>query len=96
LRCEYLRNPLGIDARQPRFSWVLAHTGRGQKQSAFQILVATRPELLGQDEGNQWDSGKVESEDSIQVPYNGKPLESGHAYSCEVGSGQYAFRLTGQ
>jgi len=84
LRCEYLRNPLGIDARQPRFSWVLAHTGRGQKQSAYQVLVATRPELLGQDEGNQWDSGKVESEDSIQVPYNGKPLESGHAYSWKV------------
>ncbi len=40
LRCEYLSNPLGIDVKQPRFFWVLDHTERGQKQSAYELLVA--------------------------------------------------------
>ena len=43
MRCEYLVKPLGIDVRQPRFAWVLGHTERGQKQTAYQVLVATRP-----------------------------------------------------
>ncbi len=84
LRCEYLSNPLGIDVRQPRFAWVLEHSERGQKQSAYQVLVATRPSVLGEDKGDAWDSGKVESDDSTQVAYKGKPLESGHAYDWKV------------
>ena len=84
LRCEYLTNPLGIDVHQPRFAWVLKHTERGQKQTAYQVLVATRSELLGQEKGDQWDSGKVASEDSIQVVYNGRPLESGRTYYWKV------------
>ncbi|MBZ5562838.1 MAG: family 78 glycoside hydrolase catalytic domain, partial [Acidobacteriia bacterium] len=84
LRCEYLSNPLGIDVRQPRFAWVLEHSERGQKQSAYQVLVATRPALLDQDKGDAWDSGKTESDDSTQVAYNGKPLESGRTYYWKV------------
>lgn len=80
LRCEYLSNPLGIDVVRPRFSWVLDHSERGESQSAYQVLVATRPELLDKDQGDQWDSGKVQSEDSTQVEYDGKRLESGQAY----------------
>ncbi len=64
LRCEYLKNPLGIDVLQPRFAWVLAHTERGQKQTAYQVLVASSLELLNQDKGDLWDSGKTASEDS--------------------------------
>ena len=44
LRCEYLSNPLGIDVPQPRFSWVLEHSARGEMQTAYQVLVATRAE----------------------------------------------------
>lgn len=84
LKCEYLSNPLGIDARQPRFSWRLQHTERGQKQSAYQLLVATRPELLDQDKGDHWDTGKLASEESTQVVYAGKPLESGRTYFWKV------------
>ena len=84
LRCEYLSNPLGIDVRQPRFFWVLDHAERGQKQTAYQLLVATRPELLAQDRGDQWDSGNVASDQSTQVVYAGKTLESGRAYSWKV------------
>ena len=84
LKCEYLSNPVGIDVRQPRFAWVLAHTERGQKQSAYQVLVATRPELLAQAQGDQWDPGKVSSHQSTQVVYGGKPLESGRTYYWKV------------
>jgi len=84
LRCEYLKNPLGIDVLQPRFAWVLEHSERGQRQSGHQVLVAARQSVLDQDKGDMWDSGKVVSEDSTQVAYNGKPLESGRTYYWKV------------
>ncbi len=84
LRCEYLTNPVGIDVRLPRFAWVDRHTGRAQVQSAYQLLVASTPELLAQNKGDQWDSGKVASDDPTQVIYNGKPLESDHSYWWKV------------
>ncbi len=84
IRCEYLTNPLGIDVRLPSFAWVDRHTGRAQVQSAYQLLVASSPELLAQNRGDQWDSGKVDSDDPTQVVYNGKALESDHSYWWKV------------
>ena len=76
LRCEYLTNPLGIDVRAPRLSWILQSDQRGEKQTAYQVLVASTPELLARDIGDGWDSGKVASDRSIQVAYTGKSLTS--------------------
>ena len=79
LRCEYLVNPLGIDDCHPRLSWKLAAAiehARGQGQRAYQVLVASDRDLLDQDRGDLWDSGRVESDQSIHVPYAGNPLES--------------------
>ncbi|MCX6635598.1 MAG: hypothetical protein NT090_11040, partial [Acidobacteria bacterium] len=81
LRCEYLTDPLGIDVEKPRLSWVIEDKGqktevRGQKQTAYQVLVASSEELLKKDKGDLWDSGKVASDQSIQVEYHGKPLKS--------------------
>ncbi len=84
LRCEYLSNPLGIDVRQPRLSWALEHTERGQIQTAYQVLVASRPEVIDQDGGDTWDSRKVVSDQSTQVVFAGRPLESGRAYYWKV------------
>jgi len=39
LRCEYLADPVGIDVPQPRLSWVLEHSARGERQTAYQVLV---------------------------------------------------------
>jgi alpha-L-rhamnosidase len=72
LRCEYLENPLGIDAAQPRLSWVLESEQRAEKQMAYQILVAASSESLAQDRGDVWDSGKVNSDQTAQVEYAGK------------------------
>ena len=76
LRCEYHNNPLGIDITSPRLSWITQSDNRGWKQSAYQILVASSQENLDQDRGDLWDSGKVEANQSIQIPYAGKPLLS--------------------
>ncbi len=77
LRCEYLANPLGIDSPQPRLSWRLESDARGAKQSAYRILVASTAELLGKQQGDLWDSGKLASDATVNVPYAGKTLVSG-------------------
>lgn len=76
LRCEYLVNPLGIDAASPRVSWILDSNQRGEKQTAYQILVASSPENLQNGEGDLWDSDKVNSDASSQIVYAGKKLGS--------------------
>ncbi len=84
LRCEYLKNPLGIDVQQPRFSWVLQDDSRDELQSAYQVLVAASRGSLAQNKGDQWDSGKVASGDPSQVAYSGRALESGRTYYWQV------------
>ena len=76
LRCEYCGNPLGIDARTPRLSWQLQSNERGQHQTAYRILVASSPEGLKREKPDLWDSGRLNSDQSIQVHYAGKPLAS--------------------
>jgi alpha-L-rhamnosidase len=77
LRCEYRENPLGIDVDKPRLSWVLKSDKRGQKQTAYRILVASSKKNLQNHWGDLWDSGKVISGQSTQVEYYGELLRSG-------------------
>jgi hypothetical protein len=76
LSCEDRSTPLGIDVAQPRLSWILQSTERGARQTAYQILAATSDARLQQDQGDLWDSGRVASDDTIQIPYAGTPLKS--------------------
>ncbi|MEI8235108.1 MAG: alpha-L-rhamnosidase N-terminal domain-containing protein [Verrucomicrobiota bacterium] len=76
LRCEGIENPQGIDAAKPQLSWMLQSDERGQKQTACQILVASSMEKLAHDEGDLWDSGCVETDQSTRLPYAGKSLGS--------------------
>jgi len=77
LMVEYRVDPLGIDTPRPRLGWILESSGRGKFQSAYQVLVADSPERLRTDQGNLWDSGKVESGESQSVIYAGRALRSG-------------------
>jgi len=77
LRCEYRVNPLGIDSEHPRLSWTLESEERGQRQIAYRILVADSLEGLAREEGPLWDSGRVESSESIHIEYAGLRLQSG-------------------
>jgi alpha-L-rhamnosidase len=87
LRCEYRTNPLGVDTPAPRLSWKLEAANpaaRGLVQSAYQVLVASSETLLLRNQGELWDSGKVNADRSIQVPYGGKPLSSGQVVWWKV------------
>lgn len=76
LRCEYRTNPLGIDVVSPRLSWIVMSDQRNQKQTAWQVLVASDRELLEQDRADLWNSGKVLDDETVAVVYGGKPLRS--------------------
>jgi alpha-L-rhamnosidase len=79
LRCEYMKNPLGVDAPKPALSWEIASAdpaARGVKQTAYQIQAASSPELLAAGKSDLWDSGKVETDQTLLVEYAGKPLAS--------------------
>ncbi len=65
LRCEYAKNPLGIDTPQPRFSWILESNQRGQMQSAYHVLVASSVEKLRSDIGDKWDSAQKARSDEL-------------------------------
>jgi len=84
LRCEYTKNPLGVDAPQPRFSWILRARQRGQSQTAYHVLVASDDEELNDNIGDKWDSGKVASEESVHIVYQGKVLASGEKCCWKV------------
>ena len=77
LRCEYAVNPIGIDVQNPRFSWILESGMRAQAQTAFQVIVAKDIESLGKHRGDKWDSGKIMSNNSVNIHYEGGMLMSG-------------------
>lgn len=78
LQCEYLIDPMVIDVLNPRLSWVnIAEKGvRGQFQTAWEIKVATTKDKLLNGQGDLWNSGKVSSDQSVNIYYAGKPLVS--------------------
>jgi len=76
LRCESQTDPLAVDVPRPRLSWILESATRGQCQTAYHILVASTEARLRRDQGDLWDSGKVESDEQNQIEYAGRPLVS--------------------
>ena len=78
LRCENMQDPAVIDVQNPRLSWVNSDPAytRGQKQTAWQIMVSTSTEALLKDQADLWNSGKVNSEQSFNIQYKGKTIRS--------------------
>jgi len=76
LRCEQAVDPLGVDAPQPHLSWQLQSELRGQMQTAYQVLAASGLDRLARDEGELWDSGRVASDETLGILYQGRPLQS--------------------
>lgn len=78
LRCEYITQPLAVENLNPNLSWRLAPSAvRGTSQSAYQIQVWDGEKTL-------WDSGKVASSQSVNVPYQGTNLTSGQSVAWRV------------
>jgi alpha-L-rhamnosidase len=84
LRCGYLVNPLGVAPDRIRLTWLLEGTGSDRGQSAYQVLVAPDEERLAAGTGLSWDSGRVESPASADIPYAGTPLARGARYVWKV------------
>lgn len=76
LRCEYAVDPVGIDAARPRLSWVLESRQRGERQTAYQVLVAGSEGNLKAGRGDLWDSGQVLSDETASIAYAGAALTS--------------------
>jgi alpha-L-rhamnosidase len=84
LLVEYAENPINIDVSQPRFSWIISSEERNKSQSAYRILVATDKNLLKSEKADIWDSGKINSSETIQHEFSGKTLESNSKYFWKV------------
>jgi hypothetical protein len=80
LRCDGRKNPDGIATIKPALSWNIEAVGYNVMQSAYRILVADDSVALQKGMGNMWDSQKVNSGTSLNVLYNGKPLQSAKKY----------------
>ena len=86
-------NPLAIDRDSARFTWRSADASRGERQTAYQILVSSSPDRLAADKGDWWDSGKVDSDQSASVEYAGKPCLPATRFlveSADLGSNRQA------
>jgi alpha-L-rhamnosidase len=84
LQVDNLKTPLGIDDPAPRLSWQLRDPARGAKQTAYEVLVASSVDRLLAGKPNVWDSGRVESDRSIEIPYGGPALKSSTRYYWSV------------
>ena len=81
---ENLENPVGLDRAQPRFSWQLTSDRRNVMQTAYELRVSEDSATLARGEQLLWNSGKVNSDTSTYVAYEGEPLQSGRKYYWQV------------
>ncbi len=78
VRCEAMEYPLAISVKNPVFSWKLVSDVEKTYQSRYQIIVW--------DEANKqvWDSGQVESRETVGIRYDGNTLLSLSEYSYQI------------
>ena len=70
-RIENLTNPIGLDVIQPRFGWLLNADRRNVLQTAYELRVASNARDLATGKKLLWNSGKIQSDASVWVPYGG-------------------------
>lgn len=67
LKVNYHTSPLGVDNPTPWFSWEVGDLQRGAVQSAYRLLISSTKEKLDNQEGDIWDSKKVQGNQTIQI-----------------------------
>jgi alpha-L-rhamnosidase len=77
LLTENMTDPVGLDAAHPRFSWLLRSDKRNVTQTAYELRVSDGTKTV-------WNTGKVNSDQSVHVAYDGEPLKSGGNYTWQV------------
>ncbi|TAN17596.1 MAG: alpha-L-rhamnosidase [Chitinophagaceae bacterium] len=83
LRCQSLKDPIGIGEAFPGFSWKLSSSEKSVIQTAYQVVVASSIERLDHDP-DLWNSGKIFSNKSTFIHYAGKALQSAAKYYWKV------------
>src|SRR3954447_17187509 len=73
LRCEHRADVPTVDTPAPRFGWALASAGRAKRQTAYRIDVR-----------GVWDSGRVESAQTLEIAYAGPPLPAAREFAWRV------------
>ncbi|MGI4729834.1 MAG: family 78 glycoside hydrolase catalytic domain [Janthinobacterium lividum] len=83
LKCEYLVNPLGVDAPKPRFTWQMTSEKQAAKQTAYRILVGTDSAQIYAGKNSIWDSGWINAAVNL-AEYNGPQLQPFSQYFWQV------------
>ncbi|MFA5650297.1 MAG: alpha-L-rhamnosidase, partial [Proteiniphilum sp.] len=73
-----------ISTHHPSFGWMVRSTTDNTKQTAYRILIASNEDIMARDSADLWDTGKISSIQSINIPYEGKQLEPGKVYFWKV------------
>ncbi len=94
IRCEYLKNPLGIDVATPRFTWEIS-AGHNGKQTACRLKVATSPQLLKRGKADVWKSRRVNT-DIPRMVYQGPALQAHTRYYWQVEVWSNSRKLTSE
>jgi hypothetical protein len=84
LMVEFIREPSSVPIMdlKPEFSWIVPT--KAERQSSFQILVASTEKNITQNKGDIWDSGKIDSNQSVEVEYNGEFLKESTPYFWKI------------
>ena len=84
LTVDFLRAPdqAVITNARPGLAWIFPQSGI--RQSAYRIMVASSPFLLEEGKADLWDSGKINSKESVNIKYAGAPLEDYSIYWWQV------------
>ena len=83
LKTDHLENPVGIDNSNPRLTWKIEDSRKGAWQTAFRVIVSTDSLKAVHQEGDLWDSGKIDS-DLQRITYNGDHLKPFTKYYWRV------------
>ena len=84
LRVNHAENPLGIDTPKPLFGWIVNDPRRNETQTAYQVIVSSSRSKCEAGDGDDWDTGKIQSSNQNEINYAGKPLGSGAAHWWKV------------
>lgn len=87
LTCDRQPAALAVQSSHPRLGWALSALSpgvRGVRQSAYRVVVSSSAALLASGKGDLWDSGRVASDGTLDVPYAGQRISSGQRVFWKV------------
>jgi len=81
---ENRNNPVGLDNTEPRFTWIIDSDERQVLQTAYELRLAGSEGDLVNGRALIWSTGKIQSDQSVHIPYTGQSLKPGTKYFWQV------------